>query len=148
MHRGRTPIQTHLASHDTWLRWRTKGAAHIAFKRGFFDATLKLPNGKKVSISRAKLQEAEAVQLIVASPTIDHHKKKKPKVKRDKETSVREILKRCEDFANETPQLEFYCSKIFGGLHPPHTQVPSGNCWTRHCICLEIFEASFPPRYQ
>jgi hypothetical protein len=27
-----------------------KGAAHIAFERGFFDATLKLPNGKKVHL--------------------------------------------------------------------------------------------------
>jgi hypothetical protein len=88
-----------------------KGAAHSAFERGFFDATLQLPNGKKVSFAGAKLQEAEAIELIVASPIIDHRKKKKPEVKRDKETSVREILKRCEDFANETPQLEFIAQK-------------------------------------
>jgi hypothetical protein len=34
-----------------------KGAAHIAFERGFFDASLKLPNGKKVSFAGSKLQE-------------------------------------------------------------------------------------------
>jgi hypothetical protein len=65
-----------------------KGAAHIAFERGFFDAPLKLPNGEKIPFAGAKLQEAEAVELIVASPIIDHRKKKKPKVKCDKETSV------------------------------------------------------------
>jgi hypothetical protein len=61
-----------------------KGAAHIAFERGFLDAMLKLPNGKKVSFAGVTLQEAEAVELIVASPTIDLRKKKKPKVKREK----------------------------------------------------------------
>jgi hypothetical protein len=35
-----------------------KGAAHIAFERGFFDASLKLPNGKKVSF--AEVQEADS----------------------------------------------------------------------------------------
>jgi hypothetical protein len=91
-----------------------KGAAHIAFERGFFDATLKLPNGKKVA--GAKLQEAEATKLNVASPIVDHCRKKKLKMKRDKETSVREILKRCEDFANETPQLEFIAQKYLGAF--------------------------------
>ena len=31
---------------------KPKGAAHIAFEHGFFDASLKLPNGKKDSFSR------------------------------------------------------------------------------------------------
>jgi hypothetical protein len=47
---------------------------------------------------------------------LDHRKKRKTKVKRDKETSVREILKRCEDFANETPQLEFIAQKYLGAF--------------------------------
>jgi hypothetical protein len=47
---------------------------------------------------------------------IDHRKKKKPKVKRDKETSIREILKRCEDFQNETPQLEFIAQTYLGAF--------------------------------
>jgi predicted HicB family RNase H-like nuclease len=83
-----------------------KGAAHIAFERGFFDAFLKLLNGKKVSFSGAKLQEAEAGKLNVASTIIDHCKKKKLQVKRNKERSFQEILKCCK-FANEKPQLEF-----------------------------------------
>ncbi len=37
-------------------------------------------------------------------------------MKRDKETSVREILKRCEDFQNETPQLEFIAQKYLGAF--------------------------------
>jgi hypothetical protein len=41
---------------------------------------------------------------------------KKPKVKHDKEKSVREILKRCEDFANETPQLEFIAQTYLGAF--------------------------------
>jgi hypothetical protein len=99
-----------------------KGAAHIAFERGFFDASLKLPNGKKVSFAGSKVQEAaEAAELnaeeeAVVSTIVDHRKKKKPKVKRDKETSVREILKRCEDFANEVPQLEFIAHKYLGAF--------------------------------
>ena len=98
-----------------------KGAAHIAFERGFFDSSLKLPNGKKVSFAGSRLQEAEATELNVAdeaaaSTVIDHRKKRKTKVKRDKETSVREILKRCEDFANETPQLEFIAQKHLGAF--------------------------------
>jgi hypothetical protein len=32
------------------------------------------------------------------------------------ETSIREILKRCEDFANETPQLEFIAQKYLGAF--------------------------------
>ena len=44
---------------------------------------------------------------------LDHRKKRKTKVKR---TSVREILKRCEDFANETPQLEFIAQKYLGAF--------------------------------
>jgi hypothetical protein len=99
-----------------------KGAAHIAFERGFFDESLKLPNGRKVSFAGSKLQETEAAELNTASeavastPIIDHRKKKKPKVKRDKETSVREILKRCEDFQNETPQLEFIAQTYLGAF--------------------------------
>jgi hypothetical protein len=100
-----------------------KGAAHIAFEPGFFDASLKLPNGKKVSFAGSKVQEAEAAELNVAQQEavastiiVDHRKKKKPKVKRDKETSVREILKRCEDFANETPQLEFIAHTYLGAF--------------------------------
>jgi hypothetical protein len=104
-----------------------KGAAHIAFERGFFDSSLKLPNGKKVSFAGSKLQAAEAAKfdkaVEAAATIIDHPKKEKPKVKRDKETSVREILKRCEGFANETPQLE---------LNPPNPQVSSRDCWKRH----------------
>jgi hypothetical protein len=98
-----------------------KGAAHIAFERGFFDSSLKLPNGKKVSFAGSKLQAAEAAEFdeaveAAATTIIDHRKKKKPKVKRDKETSVREILKRCEDFANETPQLESIAQKYLGAF--------------------------------
>jgi hypothetical protein len=58
-----------------------------------------------------EVQEAVASTIIV-----DHRKKKKLKVKRDKETSVREILKRCKDFANETPQLEFIAHKYLGAF--------------------------------
>jgi hypothetical protein len=96
-----------------------KGAAHIAFERGFFDASLKLPNGKKVSFAGSKLQAVEAAEsdeAEEAAAIIDHRKKKKPKVKRDKETSVREILKRCDDFANETPQLEYIAQKHLGAF--------------------------------
>jgi hypothetical protein len=99
-----------------------KGAAHIAFERGFFDSSLKLPNGKKVSFVGSKLQAVEAAEWDVveeagaATTIIDHRKKKKPKVKRDKETSVREILKHCADFANETPQLEFIAQKYWGAF--------------------------------
>jgi hypothetical protein len=97
-----------------------KGAAHIAFERGFFDASMKLPNGKKVSFAGSKLQEAEAAESVEAeaeeAPIIDHRRKKKPKVRRDKETSVREILKRCDDFANETPQLEYIAHKYLGAF--------------------------------
>jgi hypothetical protein len=100
-----------------------KGAAHIAFERGFFDASLKLPNGKKVSFAGSKVQEAEKAELNVAQQEavastiiVDHCKKKKPKVKRNKETSVREILKRCENFANETPHLEFIAHKYLGAF--------------------------------
>jgi hypothetical protein len=42
---------------------KQKGAAHITFERGFFDESLKLPNGRKVSFARSKLQEAEAAKL-------------------------------------------------------------------------------------
>jgi hypothetical protein len=97
-----------------------KGAAHIAFERGFFDSSLKLPNGKKVSFAGSKLQAAEAAKfdeaIEAAATIIDHRKKKKPKVKRDKETSVREILKGCQDFANETPQLEYIAQKHLGAF--------------------------------
>jgi hypothetical protein len=99
-----------------------KGATHIAFKCGFFYASLKLPNGKKVSFSGSKVQEAEAAKLneaqeaVASTIIVDHRKKMKPKVKRDKETSVPEILKRCEDFANETPQLEFIAHKYLGAF--------------------------------
>jgi predicted HicB family RNase H-like nuclease len=100
-----------------------KGATHIEFERGFFNASLKLPNGKKVSFAGSKVQEAEAAELnvaqqeVVASTIIvDHRKNKKPKVEREKETSIREILKRCEDFANETPQLEFVAHKYLGAF--------------------------------
>jgi hypothetical protein len=96
-----------------------KGAAHIAFERGFFDASLKLPNGKKVSFAGSKLQAVEAAEsdeAEEAAAIIDHRKKKKPKVKRDKETSVREILKRCDNFANETPQLEYIAQKHLGAF--------------------------------
>jgi hypothetical protein len=37
-------------------------------------------------------------------------------VKRDKETSVREFLKRCEDFQNETLLLEFIAQKYLGAF--------------------------------
>jgi hypothetical protein len=99
-----------------------KGAAHIAFERGFFDASMKLPNGKKVSFAGTKLQEAEAAESAEAEEAaggtkiIDHRRKKKPKVKRDKETSVREILKGCDDFANETPQLEYIAQTYLGAF--------------------------------
>jgi hypothetical protein len=97
-----------------------KGAAHIAFERGFFDESLKLPNGKKVSFAGSKLPEAEqaaaALNTVAEEAVVDHRKKKKPKVRRDKETSVREILKGCEDFANETPQLEFIAQKHLGAF--------------------------------
>jgi hypothetical protein len=52
-------------------------------------------------------------QEAVASTIIDHRKTKKLKIKHDKETSVQEILKRCEDFANETPQHEFIAQKKY-----------------------------------
>ena len=97
-----------------------KGAAHIALERGFFDELLKLPNGRKVSFAGSKLQQAEAAKLdeaqeAVASTTIiDHRKAKKLKVKPDKETSVREILKRCKAFAIERPQLKFMAQKYLG----------------------------------
>jgi hypothetical protein len=92
-----------------------------AFERGFCDASLKLPNGKKVSFAGSKLPEAEAAADVnhVAeeeAPVVDHRKKKKQKAKRDKETSVRQILKGCEDFANETPQLEFIAQKHLGAF--------------------------------
>jgi hypothetical protein len=99
-----------------------KGAAHIAFERRLFYAPLKLPNGKKVSFSGSKVQEAEAAELneaqeaVASTIIVDHRKKKKPKVKRDKETSVREILKSCEDFANETPQLKFIAHTYLGAF--------------------------------
>jgi hypothetical protein len=105
---------------------KPKGAAHIAFKRGFFDESLKLPNGKnangkKVSFAGSKLQEAEAAESDEAEEAagtkiINHCKKKKPKVKRDKETSIREILKRCQDFVNETPQLKYIAQKHLGAF--------------------------------
>jgi hypothetical protein len=96
-----------------------KGAVHITFKHRFFDASLKLPNGKKVSFAGSKLQAAEAAEsdeAEEAAAIIDHHKNKKPKVKRDKETIVREILKRCDNFANETPQLEYIAHKHLGAF--------------------------------
>jgi hypothetical protein len=58
----------------------------------------------------------EAQEAVASTIIVDHRKKMKPKVKRDKETSVREILKRCEDFANETPQLEFIAHKYLGAF--------------------------------
>jgi hypothetical protein len=114
-----------------------KGAAHITFECGLFHASLKLPNGKKVSFAGSKVQEAEAAELImdeeaVVATAADGCKKRKPKVKRDKETSAREILKRCDDFANETPQLEFVAQKFLWCIHPSHTQVPSQDCWKRN----------------
>ena len=100
-----------------------KGAAHIAFERGFFDESLKLPNGKKVSLAGSKIQETEEAaklksdeEALAASQIVDHRKKRQAKVRRDKETSVREILKRCADFANETPQLEFIAHKYLGAF--------------------------------
>jgi hypothetical protein len=100
-----------------------KGAAHIAFEHGFFDALMKLPNGKKVSFAGTKLQEAEAAELdeaeeatVGGTKIIDHRRKKKLKVKRDKETSVKEILKGCDGFANETPQLEYIAQKYLGAF--------------------------------
>ena len=47
-----------------------KGAAHIAFERRLFYAPLKLPNGKKVSFSGSKVQEAEAAELNEAQEAV------------------------------------------------------------------------------
>jgi hypothetical protein len=83
-----------------------KGAAHIPFERGFFDASLKLENGKKVSMIGAKLVEDNTAAAAAAAPArTDHKKKRKEKVKHDATTSVLSTLKKCEDFASERPQI-------------------------------------------
>jgi hypothetical protein len=82
-----------------------KGAAHIAFERGFFDSSMKLRNGKKVSMIGAKLVEDTAAAAAPAQVITDHRKKRKEKVKRDATTSVLSMLKKCEDFASERPQI-------------------------------------------
>jgi hypothetical protein len=99
-----------------------KGAAHIAFERGFFDSSLKLPNGKKVSMIGARLvEEADtgagaAAPPPVVAPRTDHRKKRKEKVKRDTTTSVLSMLKKCEDFASERPQIVYVVELKLGAF--------------------------------
>jgi hypothetical protein len=102
-----------------------KGAALIAFERVFFNSSVTLLNGKKVSFAGPKLQEVEAAELNVASAIIDHHKKREPKVKQDKERSLQEILKHCEDFATKHHSLNLLLKNIYWPSSASHPSVIS-----------------------